>query len=141
MSEKKENLVINPVFSPLFSDELDDKRYYNVFGGRGCFLAGQKVVMDDGKTKSIDKISKGDFVRSYNTKTNKVEVKKVTDTMKYSSKDYIRIKLKNGSEIKCTLDHKFLYKGEWIQIQEILKMKYGEKFQSILNTKRLITED
>lgn len=35
--EKKEQkeLVINPIFEPLFYDNLDDPRYYQVFGGRG----------------------------------------------------------------------------------------------------------
>jgi len=32
--EKKE-LVINPAFQPLFSDFVDDPRYYQVYGGRG----------------------------------------------------------------------------------------------------------
>lgn len=36
MSKKKEKeIVINPIFSPLFSDNLDDPRYYQVYGGRG----------------------------------------------------------------------------------------------------------
>ena len=32
--EQKE-LVINPIFEPLFYDSLDDPRYYQVYGGRG----------------------------------------------------------------------------------------------------------
>jgi hypothetical protein len=27
-------LKVNPVFEPLFRDDLDQPRYYNVFGGR-----------------------------------------------------------------------------------------------------------
>ena len=34
MSEKKD-LIINPKFEPLFIDEIDTPRYYNVYGGRG----------------------------------------------------------------------------------------------------------
>lgn len=33
--EEKEEIVVNPLFEPLFSDKLTDKRYYNVYGGRG----------------------------------------------------------------------------------------------------------
>lgn len=32
---KKKELEINPLFEPLFSDSLDDPRYYQVYGGRG----------------------------------------------------------------------------------------------------------
>lgn len=34
MNNQKE-IVINPIFEPLFMDSLDDPRYYQVFGGRG----------------------------------------------------------------------------------------------------------
>jgi len=34
MGRKKE-LEINPIFEPLFYDNLDDPRYYQVYGGRG----------------------------------------------------------------------------------------------------------
>jgi phage terminase large subunit len=33
--EEKEELVVNSLFEPLFSDKLEDKRYYQVYGGRG----------------------------------------------------------------------------------------------------------
>lgn len=32
---EQEELVVNPSFEPLFSDEVTDKRYYQVYGGRG----------------------------------------------------------------------------------------------------------
>jgi len=34
-NEEQPKLVINPVFQPLFYDNLDDPRYYQVYGGRG----------------------------------------------------------------------------------------------------------
>jgi phage terminase large subunit len=33
--QQEEEIVINPLFEPLFSDKLTDKRYYQVYGGRG----------------------------------------------------------------------------------------------------------
>jgi phage terminase large subunit len=33
--EDEQELKINPIFEPLFSDELEDPRYYQVYGGRG----------------------------------------------------------------------------------------------------------
>ena len=32
---KETNLIVNPLFEPLFMDNLDDPRYYQVYGGRG----------------------------------------------------------------------------------------------------------
>lgn len=32
---QEEEVVVNPLFEPLFSDNLTDKRYYQVYGGRG----------------------------------------------------------------------------------------------------------
>lgn len=117
----EKELVINPLFEPLFNDNLEDPRYYQVYGGRGCFLKDQEVIMGDSSTKKIVDIKKGDIVKSYNEITKQLENKKVLDTFKYPSHEYIRIKLKNGTIIECTPDHKFLYKGKWKQIQEILK--------------------
>ena len=40
-------LNVNPIFSPLFRDELDQPRYYNVYGGRGSgksFIASIATV-------------------------------------------------------------------------------------------------
>lgn len=49
MDKKQEpkELKINPVFEPLFMDNLDDPRYYNLFGGRGSgksFVASLATV-------------------------------------------------------------------------------------------------
>ena len=34
-----------------------------------CFVAGTKVLLPDGKNKSIEKMERGDFVVSYNEET------------------------------------------------------------------------
>jgi len=44
---KAKELIVNPVFEPLFKDSLDQKRYYQVFGGRGSgksFIASIAIV-------------------------------------------------------------------------------------------------
>lgn len=33
--EEGKEIIVNPLFEPLFSDKLTDKRYYQIFGGRG----------------------------------------------------------------------------------------------------------
>ncbi len=45
--DKKKDIVLNPVFEPLFMDSLDMPRYYNVYGGRGSgksFAASIAIV-------------------------------------------------------------------------------------------------
>lgn len=45
---EEEELIINPLFEPLFSDKLTDKRYYQVYGGRGSgksFTSAVAVVL------------------------------------------------------------------------------------------------
>ena len=45
--EKKPDLVINPIFEPIFVDEIDTPRYYQLYGGRGSgksFVAAIAMV-------------------------------------------------------------------------------------------------
>ena len=47
MEEENKDLVINPVFEPVFRDEIDSPRYYQLFGGRGSgksFVAAIAMV-------------------------------------------------------------------------------------------------
>tara|TARA_R110002126_G_scaffold50551_2_gene139209 strand:- start:586 stop:1836 length:1251 start_codon:yes stop_codon:yes gene_type:complete len=47
MEEANQDLVINPVFEPIFKDEIDSPRYYQLFGGRGSgksFVAAIAMV-------------------------------------------------------------------------------------------------
>jgi intein/homing endonuclease len=52
----------------------------------------------------------------------KVEVKKVVNTFKYKADEYFCIKLKDGSEINVTKDHKFFFNNKWIEIHKILDL-------------------
>ena len=47
MEQENKGLVINPIFQPLFVDELDTPRYYQLYGGRGSgksFVAAIAIV-------------------------------------------------------------------------------------------------
>lgn len=70
--------------------------------GRGCFLPGQKVYMEDGYFKNIEEIRDGDYVIGQEG-TNKVYA-----TFKYDiDEDITKINI-GGSKIRCTNDHKIL---------------------------------
>lgn len=131
------NLEFSEVYEPLFL--LKDcreliKQYPNdeyiqqlnqvdtviLYGGRECFSGNQLIVTKNG-CKMIKDILPNELVLTYNKVTNKKEYKKVTHTKKSIKKKLLRIKLKNGSIIECTEDHRFFHNGCWIEIKELLK--------------------
>lgn len=108
-------------YSKKFKDVLISKnRYVCLFGSRGCFGKKQKITTRAG-LKKIYKIKKGDFVKSFNEKNNTIEYKEVINIFKYENKEKcLKINYDN-KEIICTFDHKFYYKGEFVEIAKILK--------------------
>jgi hypothetical protein len=104
-------------FKPLI---LNEYRYNIQMGSRGCFGKKQKVETING-LKKISKIKIGEIVKSYNTETKEVEYKKVIDTFKYENKEKCIKMNYNGKIIVCTLDHKFFYQGEFVEIAKILE--------------------
>ena len=108
-------------YSSHFRDFLiSDKRYQILFGSRGCFGKKQLVETDRG-LKKISKVRIGDNIRSVYMETNKIEFKPVVNLFKYENTDKcIKINYDNKIII-CTLEHKFYYKGEFVEIAKILK--------------------
>ena len=79
-----------------------------------CFIQGTLV---DGKP--IENIKVGDYVKSYNHKTNTVEFKKVLNVFKTKPKTLLKIKLSNGEEIICTSNHPFYTKNGYIEARKL----------------------
>ena len=46
-----------------------------------------------------------------------------------NSKPCVKVKLKNGSEIICTDDHEFYFKGSWTKIKDILSLYDGRDLE------------
>jgi intein/homing endonuclease len=71
--------------------------------------------------KTIDQIKPGDFVKSRNEKTKKtifIKVKKLHDHGKIP---VFKFKLDDGTEVVCSMDHKFRVKdGRMLPIKQIL---------------------
>lgn len=80
-------------------------------GGGGCFLAGTKVVMEDGSEKNIEDIVEGDVVISFNEFTLRNEPKKVIGLKKPIHSDIVKYVFSNQTEIICTFDHPFYVDG------------------------------
>lgn len=100
-----------------------DKRGIVLEGGSRCFAADTLVVTSDG-SKKISHLQKDNLVLTYNESTGEEEFKKVLEllTFRNNQKKAVKIKLKNGQEIICTQDHKFYYKGGWLEIKQILSL-------------------
>jgi intein/homing endonuclease len=73
--------------------------------GRGCFVPGSKILMDDGKTKSIEDVKKGEFV--YSKDGNRREV---LDVLSYPCNETvfeITPSTSTHQPITCTDNHEF----------------------------------
>lgn len=92
-----------------------------LYGGSGCFTWEQKVLTKCG-SKRISEIKHGDLVYSFNHEKNENEYAKVVETHKYNkpTEKIYRIKLKDGTLINVTENHKFFYGGAYLKIKDIL---------------------
>lgn len=73
-----------------------------------CLTAGHTLQLADGTTKKIENIVIGDIVNTLDGP------KDVIDAVKYDNCDIIKIELENGEILRCTSEHRFLVKPEWV---------------------------
>ena len=76
--------------------------------------------------KKIQNIKKGDFVKSFNTKTKKIEYKPVLNTWKNLNKsnsyeEFLEIELDNGSVVHLTPNHKVYTDNGYKRADELSK--------------------
>lgn len=100
-----------------------DTRFIVNQGGSRCFAPDTLVVSKNGK-KKISEVKEGDEVLSFNEETKQKEWRQVKNLFRLKNdKPTIRIKLKNGSEIIATEDHRFWHQGGWVSLKTMLKLK------------------
>ena len=86
-----------------------------------CFTREQLIITDRGN-KQISHIKIGDKVLSYNHDKKVNEYKKVKDVLHHQAKEkIIKIKMKDGTIIKCTENHKFWNGNKYVKIKDLLK--------------------
>jgi len=100
-----------------------DLRVHNV-----CFLAGTKIIMADNNYKNIEDVKDGDYVVSYDEKTNEKVISKVTKTIAHNISEMGDYYLIVNNKIKATPNHPFLINREW---QEIGNAKIGDNMIDI----------
>ncbi|WP_422103861.1 polymorphic toxin-type HINT domain-containing protein [Winogradskyella sp.] len=101
----------------------------------GCFVAGTEVLTDD-DYKNIEDIKVGDLVWAYDDKTQKLDLKPVTNIFSYT-RDHV-YKIYFGKEvIEATKDHPFFIGGKWIEVKDI---KIGDKL-TLYNGKEVLIDN
>jgi len=97
------------------------KQYIVVTGIPSCFSKEQLIHTSTG-VKEISKLQKGDMVLSYSHEKRINEFKKVINTLsnkKHKGK-MLKIKMKDGTIIKVTDDHRFFTGSQYLQIKKLL---------------------
>lgn len=122
---------VSKVLSRLLDALANPKRYrtFILQGGTSCFHGGQSVVTKRGSIPISDVLI-GDIVKSRNELTGQDEWKTVKNIFKYNNeKPTVRVRLKNGSEIIATDDHKIYYEGGCASLKHILYLRHGNNME------------
>lgn len=72
-----------------------------------CFIAGTKVTMSDFAERNIEDVKIGDFIQTFNTETNTIEVKEVLLVEASRSEYFVEIKFEDGTVTTNTLSHPY----------------------------------
>lgn len=73
-----------------------------------CLTGGHEVLKSDGSSELIENLKEGDYVETL------AGSKKVIKTVEYQKSPIVQITLETGEKIKCTPQHKFLVKPNWV---------------------------
>ncbi|WP_201918705.1 DUF6443 domain-containing protein [Aquimarina mytili] len=87
---------------------------------RTCFIAGTKIIMNDGSTKNIEEIIEGDEILSVNMETMQIESDIVLIVPKKDEKyNKIYMRYDNGKENISSAHHPFYVKGKGWAVYDI----------------------
>jgi len=104
---------------------------FNLVIGDECLHPETKITMADNTKKEIQDIKIGDYVKTYNEKTNLIENKKVIKVHENLSieEDFYEVETASGNKLRITGNHKVLLKnGNWTEVRNL---KEGDIINSI----------
>lgn len=90
---------------------------------RQCLEKSQLIHMGDGTRKAIVEIEPGDEVLAFDY--NAFVVRKVIDKYCTGMKEVYRLRLRDGAQVICTLNHRFL-EGHTKMFKELSRFEAGE---------------
>ena len=73
-----------------------------------CLTAGHEILKSDGTYESIENFKIGDIIKTLEGDKTIVKI------VEYPKSPIIQLTLENGEKIKCTPQHKFLVKSDWV---------------------------
>ena len=85
---------------------------FDVGPGRGCFVPGSRVLMEDKMFSPIESVNIGDIVLDAFG-----DAKQVLDVLEYEiDEEIVELIFENGKKINCTLDHEILTENRgWVK--------------------------
>lgn len=85
---------------------------YDVGPGRGCFVPGSRVLMEDKMFTPIESVNVGDIVLDAFG-----DARQVLDVLEYEiDEEVVELIFENGKKINCTLDHEILTENRgWVK--------------------------
>lgn len=86
--------------------------------GFNCLDQDQEVLTENGP-KAIKNLVEGDKVASLNPETDQIEYTPC-DVWQTGEKEIFEVTLEDGTTICGTKDHKFLYKGVWVTLNDLI---------------------
>ena len=89
-----------------------------------CLTSGHKVMKSDDTSEFIENLKIGDIIKTLDGD------KPITKTVKYPKSPIVQITLENGEKIKCTPQHRFLIKKEWVSDENNECWKTAEDLKS-----------
>ena len=160
-----EELKLNPTQTFIFEVSNNHNFFANgiLTHNKFCFIAGTKILVEDGVEKHIEDIQIGDVILSYNEEKKSQELKKVTNTFTPIHDDLVEYTLSNGIQITSTFDHPYYinglqlasYKPDWTNERydlpsNVIEIKIGDfvnlsdnttsKIESIVELSRTDTQ-
>lgn len=133
---------LKPTQTYIFEVENNHNFYANgvLTHNKACFIGGTKVLMGDGTEKSIENISIGDVVTSFNQELNLSEEKQVININSPIHDDLIEYIFSDGVKVTSTFDHPYFvdgfqlasYKPNWTEerynLTQVNEIKIGDNF-------------
>ena len=85
-----------------------------------CLSKGTSITLNSGVSVSIEKLTENHHLLSWDSKTNGLVPTKQQKFIDNGEQDCIRLTLRDGRQITCTPNHKYLTSvGEWIEAKDI----------------------